>query len=275
MSGLLQRLRGPDFAARLLQGVLAGVEHAANAERRAELPGPLQAIDPRAKLLSALLLIVACVHTQRLDLLAGFATLLTLLAWRSQLLAPLFRLWLGVAAFSGLLALPALFLVSGASAGTLPLIGVNVSIPGLRSAAFLLLRSLDCGGLAALLAFSTPWAQVLKSLRCLRVPVSLVVILAMTQRYLLLLLRSAVQLFEARQSRVLGPLPGRERRRLAAATAGALFSRSLQLGEEVHLAMLARGYRGEVHLLDDFVAAPRDFLATALALAAALVLVVA
>jgi cobalt/nickel transport system permease protein len=261
--------RSSDFAARLLQGVLAGVEHAATAERRADLRGLLQTLDPRAKLLSALLLIVACVHAHDLAALVTVTVFLALLAWPSQLLGPLARLWLGVLAFTGLVALPAPFLVAGPSVAELPLTGWNVSATGLRSAAFLLLRGIDCGGLAALLVLSTPWAHVLKALRSLGLPASLVVVLAMTQRYLLLLLRAAVQLFEARQSRVIGTLPGSERRRLAAASAGVLFSRSLQLGEEVHLAMLARGYRGEVRLLDDFAAAPRDAFALLCAAAAA------
>jgi cobalt/nickel transport system permease protein len=264
--------RASDFAARLLQGVLTGVEHAAAAERRAELSGLLQTLDPRAKLVAALLLIVACVHAHDLGALAGFTGFLATLAWRSQLLGPLARLWLGVLAFTGMVALPAPLLVAGPSVAELPLTGWSISATGLRSAAFLLLRGIDSGGLAALLVFSTPWAHVLKALRSLGLPASLVVVLAMTQRYLLLLLRTAAQLFEARQSRVIGTLPDSERRRLAAACAGALFSRSLQLGEEVHLAMLARGYRGEVRLLDDFAAAPRDAFALLVAAAAAIYL---
>ena len=42
-----------------------------------------------------------------------------------------------------------------------------------------------------------------------------------------------------------------DRRRLAAATAGVLLGKSLSVSSEVHLAMQARGFRGEVHLLED------------------------
>lgn len=40
---------------------------------------------------------------------------------------------------------------------------------------------------------------------------------------------------------------------MAIATAGVLLEKAAALGDEVHLAMLSRGYRGEVRLLDEFV----------------------
>jgi cobalt/nickel transport system permease protein len=93
---------------------------------------------------------------------------------------------------------------------------------------------------------------VLKALRVLGVPVVIVVILNMTHRYVFLLLQTARDMFEARQSRLVGPLSGPERRRLIAASAGVLLSKSLQLANEVFLAMQSRGYRGEHFTLDDF-----------------------
>jgi energy-coupling factor transporter transmembrane protein EcfT len=43
-----------------------------------------------------------------------------------------------------------------------------------------------------------------------------------------------------------------EQRRIAIASTGALLSRTFQLSGEVYLAMQARGFRGEVYILDDF-----------------------
>jgi len=103
----------------------------------------------------------------------------------------------------------------------------------------------------------------------LRVPVVLVVVLGMTYRYILLLLDAAHDMFVARRSRSVGRLPGADRRRLLAQSAGALLARSLQLSGEVFLAMQARGYRGEVFVLDDFVMRRRDWLVLASFVAAA------
>ena len=51
-----------------------------------------------------------------------------------------------------------------------------------------------------------------------------------------------------------------DRRRLAAATAGVLLSKSLWVSGEVHMAMLARGFRGEVYLLEDLRMRWNDWL---------------
>ena len=50
-----------------------------------------------------------------------------------------------------------------------------------------------------------------------------------------------------------------DRRRLSAATAGVLLSKSLQLSGEVHLAMQSRGFRGEVHIMHEFRAKTADW----------------
>ena len=55
----------------------------------------------------------------------------------------------------------------------------------------------------------------------------------------------------------------RNRRRVATATAGALLDKALHLSTDVQSAMVSRGYRGEVRLIDDFHTTPIDGLALA------------
>jgi energy-coupling factor transporter transmembrane protein EcfT len=68
-------------------------------------------------------------------------------------------------------------------------------------------------------------------------------------------------MFESRQSRMVGRLNRREQRRLMVNTGGVLLSKTMELGNEVFLAMQARGFRGEVRLLTDFRLRTRDYLA--------------
>ncbi len=86
----------------------------------------------------------------------------------------------------------------------------------------------------------------------LRLPIVLVVILGMTYRYIFLLLRSAQEMFKSRQSRRVGRLDGPQHRRAAVAAAGVLMSKTLQLSDDVYLAMRSRGFQGEVYLLNEF-----------------------
>jgi cobalt/nickel transport system permease protein len=109
----------------------------------------------------------------------------------------------------------------------------------------------------------------LKALRVLGVPVLFVVILGIAYRYIFLLLGSTHDMLESRRSRTVGELPGRERRRLAAASVGALMSKTLEMSGDVYGAMLARGFRGEVYVLDDFKTTALDWIMLAVFVALA------
>jgi cobalt/nickel transport system permease protein len=112
-----------------------------------------------------------------------------------------------------------------------------------------------------LLVFTTPWTHILKALRIFHVPVVFVVALGMTFRYILLLLETAHEMFESRKSRTVGKMNSSEYRRLAASSGAVLLSKSFQLSSEVFLAMQARGFRGEVYVLDEFHMSARDWTA--------------
>jgi cobalt/nickel transport system permease protein len=142
--------------------------------------------------------------------------------------------------------------VRGAVVYRIPGLLWAVTSQGLTSAGFLVLRSETAATLALVLVFTTPWMHILKALRLFRVPVVFVAILGMTCRYILLMLENAHEMFESRKSRTVGTITRSEQRRIAIASAGALLSRTFQLSGEVYLAMQARGFRGEVYILDDF-----------------------
>ena len=171
--------------------------------------------------------------------------------------------WLATLGFAVTLALPALVLTPGRPLADVPLTGWAITAQGLKTAGYLVLRTAATTTFAFLLVFSTRWSHVLKALRAFHVPVVLVVVLGMTYRYILLLLDSAHDMFVARRSRSVGRLAGAERRRLLTQSAGVLLAKSLQLSGEVFLAMQARGYRGEVFVLDDFSMRRADWLALA------------
>jgi cobalt/nickel transport system permease protein len=128
--------------------------------------------------------------------------------------------------------------------------------------------------LAVLLVLTTPWADVLKSLRTLRVPQVFVLILSMTYRYVFLFLHTANGILLARKSRVVGRTSGGEQRRWITGTMGNLMSRAFKMSNDVYAAMLARGFGGEIRTFTTYRVRPSDCmaLAGAAAVAAAAVL---
>jgi cobalt/nickel transport system permease protein len=265
---LVTSRRRRHFAERIAHDLMQSMERALDAESLGAQEGFLQRLDPRAKLIGALALIISGVLTHSLIALAGLFALALALALASHI--PLARLckqaWIGVLLFTGTIALPAIVIVPGDPLWPLPLVGWTVTYQGVRSAAFLIGRAETSATLALLLIVSTPWTHVLKAMRSLGAPVVLVAILGMTHRYIFILLQSAAQLFEARRSRILAPMDGAQQRKMAITAAGVLLGKTFQLSNEVHLAMISRGYRGEVHLLDEFHLRPRDWFALLFAL---------
>jgi cobalt/nickel transport system permease protein len=166
------------------------------------------------------------------------------------------RAWLGALVSSGVIAVPAVFLTPGT-----PLFGSPLTLQGVRTGSFLVLRAETAATLIFLLAYTTPWSHILKALRIFRVPVVFVVILGMTTRYILLLLESAHDMFQARKSRRVNRLTPAENRRSAISSSGVLLTKTLHLSGEVYQAMQARGFRGEVYLLSDFKMRQRDWAA--------------
>jgi cobalt/nickel transport system permease protein len=253
------------FMERSVDGLRRAVERATAADTEAGRRGWLQGLDPRVKLAGLGGLVAAVALAHRADVLAGLLALGVLLAVISRLPVSTMvsGVWLTTLGFSLMLALPALVLTPGRPIAAVPWLGWPVTAQGLSSAGYLVLRAAATATFAFVLVFSTRWSHVLKALRAFRLPVVLVVVLGMTYRYILLLLDAAHDMFEARRSRAVGALAGPERRRLVAQSTGVLLAKSLQVSGEVYLAMQARGYRGEVHLLDDFSMARADWVALA------------
>jgi cobalt/nickel transport system permease protein len=268
-----KRRRG-SFLEKTIDGLLVSMQEALVAEEVARSGGFLQRIDPRVKLLGLVSLVVTSVAVHRLTVLFALFSVGVLLAAFSRI-SPLFllkRIWMPVLAFTGLLAIPALFTVPGASVGRLPVLGWAITFPGLVSAILLIGRAEAASTFSLLLVLSTPWNQLLRALRFCKIPQTAIVILQMTHRYIFLLVETAHNMLEARRARLVGYLDGSEKRQLMAASAGVLLDKTFHLGREVHSAMQARGFRGEVYLLEDHQIRPRDraFLAGFVSLAALL-----
>lgn len=259
------------FVEGTVESLMETADHAIFAEALARIPGLLQNLDPRVKVAGLGCLVIAAASVHRLSALLGLLALGILLAAASHVPARMLlgKIWVPALSFSGVIALPAIFLTHGLVLYRLPLLDWPVTRQGLVTAAFLILRVETASTFSALLILTTEWTRVLKALRFFRFPVTAVVILGMTYRYVFLLLRTAGEMFESRRSRLVGALEPADRRRLAAASVGVLLSKSFQLSAEVHCAMRARGYAGEVYLLDDLSIGARDWFQLSLFLAIA------
>jgi cobalt/nickel transport system permease protein len=236
--------------------ITGGIERAVFNERLARSNGWLQRRDPRAKLAGSLALILGASLTTAFAGLALLYVALLAAARVSRVPFGLFvrRVWLGIPLFAGMIALPAVFFVPGDRIVELSLgpLRAAPSWPGLTGALLLMARVGVSVSAAVLLVLTTPWADLLKSLRALHVPQVFVVILSMTYRYVFLFLHSANGMLLARRSRAVGRATRHEQWRWGTGTMGALVGRAFKMSGEVYSAMLARGFTGEVRLYTVF-----------------------
>ena len=108
---------------------------------------------------------------------------------------------------------------------------------------------------AIVLTATTTFPALLQAMRGLGIPKVLVGTFGFTYRYLFIIADEALRLMRARSARS-GKIAGRSggtilwRARVTGNMAGSLFLRSLSRSERVYDAMVARGYDGEVRLMD-------------------------
>ncbi|MDQ2777285.1 MAG: cobalt transporter CbiM [Acidobacteriota bacterium] len=258
----LLRNRSKGFLETTLTGLLTAMQEAVFAEDTASSSGFLQSLDARLKLAGIGALIVAAVAVHQVwALLVLFGLSLVLaLASRVSLTVLIKRIWLPVLGFTGVIALPAIFLVPGNLIFRLPFLNWPITSQGLNSAVLLTMRGETASTFSLLLVLTSRWNHLLRSLRFFCIPTVLVVIVESTYRFFFLLVQNAHNMLESRQTRLVGRLRPYEQRRFAAASVGVLLDKTIQLSGEVHTAMRARGFRGQAKLLDEVQLRLRDWL---------------
>jgi len=226
--------RNISSAADTLERTIAG-------ERLSRKHGLLQGTDARVKIICLIIAVIVCSLTHSLRLIAALYAGAVILAALSRINPIEFtaRVWVFIPLFTGAIALPALFITPGSA--LLEAGPFTVTRQGLTSASLLLLRVSTCVSFTSLLVLTTPWNKVIGGFSSLGAPRTAVTLLSLSYRYILLLLRSLIELLLARKSRVLGTLDFRQRLALLSQSTGYIFLKSLHLAEGVQMAMDSRG----------------------------------
>ncbi len=284
--------RRRNFVQKTLSGIVGFLEEAVTSEALTRQKGLLQSLDPRAKLVSVIALVVAVSVTHDLRILLAVYLLTLLFAYLSRIGLGLFvkRVWLFIPVFTGIIALPIIFNVffPGDSLVTLAALGegaqlgpfalpatIAITRQGLMSAVVFTLRVATCVSATVLLFLTTPRDVLFKSLRSIGVPRIYVLTLDMCYRYIFLFMDLVGAFYLAKKSRTIKRLPVLEEQKWVGGRIAYTLIKSLDMGEKVHRAMVSRGFNGDVKILEDFRMRPRDYAAAAsvLSFSALLVLI--
>ena len=184
------------------------------------------------------------------------------------------RVFLFAFMFGFLVAAPSALSIIRPGEVIVPLIGdIGITRPGAMGVAMLTMRVLCSASAALLILYSTPLTELLRSLKVLRVPDAVVLMISLAYKYIFLLAYGVERMHLAVMARLGMRLHSGEARHWATGRMAALFIKSRDQCEELYKAMLARGFSGEVRLRPARRPGIRDLLAALFA--AALVITVA
>ncbi len=251
-------LKNNNFIERSITGVLLFLKESVFADEYAAKDGFLQSLDPRIKIITFSIFILAGLFTKSVVVLPCLYIICLILVYFSNVNMGFFlkRTWIFIPLFSLFIAIPALFNVftPGDALFSMHVAGAKLIITrqGLFGAALFLMRVIASVSFAVLLSITTRHFVLLKVLRIFRVPQIFVMTIGMCYRYIYLLLEVIENTYYAIKSRVGTRLHYKKGRQVVAWNISALWSRSYHLSEDVYSAMLSRGYAGEPVILDEF-----------------------
>ena len=267
------------FVEKTLNNVAHLLESSISSERYASIDGFLQRIDPRAKLLGILSVVVLVTLIQNILILISLYVVTLILAVMGKISIKFFlkRVWLTIL-FAGIMAFPSIFNMFTPGESILVLARfdqpvnfwifhfdtISITREGSINAIKFIFRVATTVSLVVLLTLTTRWEEILKALRIFGVPQVFVLTLSMTYQYIILLARTVQEIYFAKKARTLsysGPSHNiRNEQRWTASRLGVILKKTYNQAEEIQEAMIARGFHGEVCILNKFSFHKRDLL---------------
>ncbi len=277
------------FIQKTLDGIFGFFQESFVAERYSRQSGLLQSLDPRVKLISILVLVFALSLIRDIRILVLIYALELLLSYESKIGVGFFikRVWLFIPIFTGVIALPMIFNVFlsgdrlyqviyfGQSAYLGPFHlpeSIYITSQGLTAAVIFTMRVAASVSAVVLLFLTTQQQVLFKSLRSVRVPKLYVLTLEMAYRYIFLLTDMIREIYIAKRARTIRPRSTVDEQKWVGGRIGYLLIRSLATSEKVHLAMVSRGFNGDVKIMQDFALTARDYMAGGVAVVISLLL---
>lgn len=211
--------------------------------------GLLQAIEPRARILGLLALVLACAVASRAFALGAiFLVTLSIVLLSKVRLSALAGRVLPSFIFTSVLVLPVFFSFVTPGEPIAGFMGVSVTRQGVGTALFFISRVSLMASLVMALLLTTRQTDLFRGLRQF-LPAFFVTTLFMTFRYIFVLLKVAEDSTLARKSRTFAKGSLGESQRWFASRMALLLKKSLFIAEEVSMAMASRGFNGKMDAL--------------------------
>lgn len=217
----------------------------------------LKQTDPLQKVIFAFLTLAVCIWADHelislaVIFIMGFVTVIrggtSPRFYCKLLLVPMSFLFIGVFTIAVNVSKQSVGLLSPISVAG---IWIGFSHTGLQEAGRLFLKAMGSVSCLYFLSLNTPMVDILAALRSLRFPKLLVELMGLVYRFIFILLETADTIYNAQNCR-LGYRNLSTGYRSIGALASMLFIRSYKRSDEIYTALEARGYEGELNVLEE------------------------
>ncbi|MEJ2697643.1 MAG: cobalt ECF transporter T component CbiQ [Candidatus Sulfobium sp.] len=145
---------------------------------------------------------------------------------------------------------------------------IGITREGLYSVAMVTSRMANSLALSFFVLLTTPFPEIIRALKVLRVPDALLMVIALAYKYIFVFAKTVEDMHLAKKSRLAGGISDEGARRWIAGRIAVIFRKSRLRSEEAYKAMLARGFSGDVRIHGERKLLGRDW-ATGIAFLAA------
>ena len=125
---------------------------------------------------------------------------------------------------------------------------IGVTGEGVLVVAMLTLRVLNSLSVSFLILYTTPFPEIIKALKVLKVPDTFLIIISLAYKYIFIFARIATDMYLAKKSRLVGAVNRAEARNWVAGRIAFLFKKTQLRCDDVFKAMIGRGFSGDVKL---------------------------
>jgi len=233
-----------------LRDLVEGAESLVYVEDLSGKKGVMQAINPVAKLVAIISMIIASLFITNLPYLLAICTVPLVLVLVSRI--PLKHFFFRTAfatALAAILSILTLFTTAGTPVWAASLGGLNlaITIQGITAATIFTVRVWFCVASLILLVLSTGFDKTLKMFATLKVPTLIIQLFSLTYRYFFVSIEEAQSVLIAKEARTYVNKRSLNLQSLKdlGGIIASLFIRTYERSERVYLAMKARGFQIE------------------------------
>jgi cobalt/nickel transport system permease protein len=233
-----------------LRDLVEGAESLVAVEDLSGKKGVMQAINPVAKLIAIIGMIIASLLITNVSYMLAICAVPIVLVAASRIpLKHFFTRTALIPAFAAVISIPVLFLTAGTPVWAASLSGINLAITleGATRFAIFTVRVWFCVASLTLLILSTGFDKTLKLLSSVKVPTLIIQLFSLTYRYFFVSIEEAQSVLIAKEARTYVHKRSLNLQSLKdlGSIIASLFIRTYERSERVYLAMKARGFQIE------------------------------